>query len=187
MSLLDGPSASLRVNSAAACGTVTSDPCDISACVNPWIPAAMLPTPPTTSPVDTTIAGTPIAAPTPVALVMPPKTSPVKPPIVRASPPTICPMASPILASGVPWASTPAASSNPLPRAGERLTNLHAAQHRLARVSLLRLSSPFSSHFAAKGYPSEGQVSHLRYARIHSDDLFQMDDPTIARVAGCST
>ncbi|MGK3994885.1 hypothetical protein [Sorangium sp. So ce1024] len=55
----------------------------MSACESPWIPAAMLPTPPTTSPVDTTIAGTPTVAPTPVALVMPPKTSPVKPAIHR--------------------------------------------------------------------------------------------------------
>ncbi|AUX47679.1 uncharacterized protein SOCE26_092030 [Sorangium cellulosum] len=72
----------------------------------------MFPTPPTTRPVDTAIAGTPIAAPMPVALVTPPKTSFVKPPIVRASPPTICPMARAILPSGVPWASMPAASSS---------------------------------------------------------------------------
>ncbi|XXT16042.1 hypothetical protein WME94_38000 [Sorangium sp. So ce429] len=46
----------------------------------------MFPTPPTASPVDTAIAGTPIAAPMPVALVMPPKTSPVKRRIVTGSP-----------------------------------------------------------------------------------------------------
>src|SRR4051812_19558854 len=109
---------------------------------SPRIPAAIFPTPPTTSPVDTTIAGTPIAAPMPVTLVIPPRTSPVNPPAKVTIPPKICPTATPRLASVLPWGSTPPASSSwcPTPAKGTAPSASPPRKDGVLHVSILLLA-----------------------------------------------